>query len=139
MARDAAVMFRPGDLAPALDARVSGVDGSRTRNEVAQRDLDRYYRLLEVEGSDLDFAPDEWLLLRDVIGAGHVGVWRSAVSIGMAVGDAIRLDGRDVADAGALLHRLFAMTPGQAMALCDIVERWWIAQERHPGGTRTDD
>lgn len=119
------VSFRPGDLAPALDAR------GANRNEVAARDLERYYRLLEIESAALDFSPAEWLLLRDVIGNGYVGAFRSATSLGMALGDAITLDGRgDGIDAGALLHRLFALTPAQAMALCDAIERWWIDQER---------
>jgi hypothetical protein len=123
------ISFRPGDLAGAVDAR------GDNRNETAARDLERYYRLLEIEESALDFTPAEWMLLRDVIGNGHVGENRSAASIGMSIGDAITLDGRgEDIETGAFLHTLFSLTPAQAMALCDAVERWWIRQER-----RTDD
>lgn len=126
------VSFRPGDLAPALDAR------GDNRNEVAQRDLARYYRLLEIESAALDFAPAEWMLLHDVIGTSHIGTNRSAASLGMAVGDEMELDGKaeyfGVSDRSALLHKLFSLTPAQAMALCDLVERWWIDQERRADG-----
>lgn len=126
------ISFRPGAIAGAIDAR------GDNRNEVAARDLERYYRLIEIESASLEFSPPEWMLLRDVIGTSVIGAHRDAASLGMAIGDAMELDGKDtyfgVTDRGALLHKVFSLTPSQAMALCDAVERWWLAQER-----RTDD
>lgn len=119
--RDPPVQFRPGLLAPALDAR------GEHRNQTADRDLGRYYALLDRELATLDLLPDEALAVLDALN----GAWLDEHSIPLlwtGVEDAIALDDLDQkwrVDGPALVAKLKRLTFGQAFALADAAERWW--------------
>ncbi len=83
---------------------------------VAQRDLERYYTLLRGELRRVNLSEREALLLCDVAN------WAE-------VQDAIQHDGLDrkwQVDGQGLVQKLRALTPGQAAAICDALERFWI-------------
>ena len=121
----APLMFRPGELETPLAAR-SG--GTLSPALVAKRDLERYYDMLrralpafsEAEASLIVDACNGWLVEP-----------HSAPLLWAEVDDAIRSDGLATkwgVDGPALVARLRALTPFEALAVCDSVERFW----RHP-------
>lgn len=126
--RQSPVQFRPGFLAAPLDAR------GDNRNQTADRDLARYYALLDRELATLNLTPDEALAVLDALN----GTWLDEHAIPLLwadIEDAIRLDALDEKwslDGPALLAKLKRLTFGQAFALADAAERWWrLPAEAH--------
>lgn len=114
--------FVLGELLPAMTERRRGQE---TYGSVAQRDLERYYHLLrqslpafsEAEASLLVDACNGWLIEP-----------HTARLLWAEVADAISLDGLDRkwdVDGPALVARLRNLTPSEALAACDAIERFW--------------
>ena len=118
------VSFRPGPLAARLDAR------GANRNEVASRDLGRYYHLIERTLATVQMSSAEWNLIRDALNGTIVESWWSghtlASSISAASDDG--LADKWHVDSAALVERLIALSPAQTIAVCDAVEQWWRRQ-----------
>lgn len=132
--RDPPVSFRPGALAPALDARADPGSGAAGRNPVARRDLARLYAALAAELRRRDWAPAEALALADAC-AGWVAGDDDARMLGVRVKDAIDLDGiatRHGLDAAAFLARVAALSPAGALAVVDACERFWALAGADP-------
>jgi hypothetical protein len=130
--REPPVSFRPGGLSASLDARGE-------RNEVARRDLARYYATLQRELSTLHLSEREASLIVDALNGCAVDE-TTAPLLWANVDDAIMRDGLDekwgltvrrpdglpdAEKAGLLVMRLRELRPGQCMALLDAVERFW--------------
>lgn len=114
--------FVVGELAPELSARQRGEEAP---GSVAKRDLARYYALLtrslpafsEAEASLLVDACNGWLIEP-----------HTAQLLWAEVADAISLDSLDRkwdVDGPALVERLRRLTPFEALAACDAIERFW--------------
>lgn len=116
------VSFRSVVLMAKLDERGK-------RNDVAKRDLDRYYALVEWYGSRLSFADAEWSLLRDAF-SGTAFADTSPRALPTLIQDAIALDKLDRkwdVEGAALLEKIKALGYAESLALIDAVERWWAA------------
>lgn len=122
------VQFRSMEVEPQLDLRLSHAAGSPGR--VAARDLDRYYALLAAELRRVDLSESEAMLLIDALnGVLHDAPESIPTMLWAGVDDAIRLDGLDATwgvDGAAVVAKLRALTPTQATAVVDAVERWWL-------------
>jgi hypothetical protein len=100
----------------------------QTTSEIAKRDLERYYDALR--RALQAFSEPEASLIVDACKAWLVEP-HSAPLLWAEVDDAIRGDGLAVkwgVDGSALVARLRALTPFEALAVCDAAERFW----RHP-------
>lgn len=119
--RQPPVQFRPGPLGRALAVR------GDNPNEIAQRDIERYYAILDQELATVDLTEAEALTIIDATTGWYVEP-HTARLLWAEVEDAIRLGqlsaDRDI-DGDALITKLRALTPAQAMAIIDAVERWW--------------
>lgn len=122
------VQFRSMEVEPQLSLRLTSALGSLGR--VAARDLDRYYALLAAELRRVDLSEPEAMLLIDALnGVLHDAPESIPTMLWAGVDDAIRLDGIDApwgVDGAALVAMLRALTPTQATAVVDAVERWWL-------------
>lgn len=130
------VQFRPGDLASALDART---DAGLNRNEVARRDLARYYAALAFELRGIVLSEAEAALVCDACN-GVLHDEQTAGWIAEGVADAIVLDGladKWGIDGDDLIARLRSLRHTQRLAIVDAVERYWVLTER--GETMADD
>lgn len=103
-------------------------------NMVARRDLERYYRLLADELRSVNLTEEEASMICDALNGTHlmdVGSLRglSALTVlRVEVSDSITLNAYDRKwgiNEGELAAKLAALTPGQAMAIIDAVERFW--------------
>lgn len=120
-------------LAAALDARAAPVRGARAtrtggRAAVAARDLDRYYTLLARDLRAVALTRGEAGLLVALANGTLWEPWSATPALLAAqVEDA---DPAEVApwgvDVPALVARLRALTPGQALAVVDACERSWL-------------
>lgn len=124
------IQFRSLEIEPQLGLRLSHALGSPGR--VAVRDLDRYYATLAAELRRVDLSEAEAMLLIDSLnGTMHDTTESLPTMLWAGVADSIRLDGLaatwDV-DGSALIATLQALSPIQAVAVVDAVERWWIIQ-----------
>lgn len=122
------VQFRSMEVEPALGLRLSAYLGSPGR--VAARDLDRYYAILAAELRGVHLSEPEAMLLIDSLqGVLHELPESAPTMLWAGVDDSIRLDGLDAkwdVDGPALVATLRALSPAQAMAVIDAVERWWV-------------
>lgn len=130
MRRDAPIQFRPGPLTSHLAAR-SG--GTMTANEVARRDLDRYYAILGRELATVEFTDAEWMALRDALNGTLAEAWWSANELATEIEDALADGlgerwGLSATQGRALVERLRQLSPAQTFAVIDAVERWWARQ-----------
>lgn len=122
------VQFRSMEVEPQLDLRLTSSLGSPGR--VAARDLDRYYAVLAAGLRRVNLTEPEAMLVIDALnGVLHDAPESIPTMLWAGVDDAIRLDGLDAkwgVDGAALVAKLRALTPTQASAVVDAVERWWI-------------
>jgi len=121
--RQSPVQFRPGPLQAELEARGEP-------NEIGKRDLGRYYTLLRRELAGVQLSEPEACLLVDALNGTLLD--EHTVSLLWAeLDDAILQDhlhekwSLPGEQAGALVARLRSLSPGQAMAVYDAVERFW--------------
>jgi len=122
-ARPAPVQFRPGSLAPKLEARAQ--DG-RPLGAVASRDLERYY--VALERALPTFSKHEAMAILD---ANNGSLWEPwSVSLLWAnVADTEALGEKWGIDQSDLVARLRALSHIEALAVADACERFWD----HPG------
>lgn len=116
--RESPVSFRPGPLASDLDAR-TGIDTNR--NEIAQRDLERYYDLLARALATVGLSERDALVVVEAL-------WSTAFDAGT-----IAAIPYGVADAGAtdeLVTRLERTSALQRLAIADAIERLRAHPER---------
>lgn len=135
------ITFRAANhLIEAIEARdfdgksQTGRPPEGSTNMVARRDLGRYYRLLADELRSVNLTEAEASLICYALNGPHlmdVGSLRglSALTVlRVEVSDAITLNAYDLkwgVNGGELAAKLDALTPGQAMAIIDAVERFW--------------
>jgi hypothetical protein len=121
------IQFRPGQLAGQVERRAGRAPDAGSANEVARRDLGRYYVLLERELRTVELGEAEASLITDALNGTMMdaGSW---TLLWAEIDDACLLDRLhekwDV-DGGRLVAKIRAMTPGQTLALVDAVERFW--------------
>lgn len=116
------IAFRDREVEDQLRQRASA---GRSPAQVAARDLARYYALLH-RSLPAFSAPDASLIV-DACNGWFVEP-HSAPLLWAEVADAISLDGLDAkwgVDGPALVARLRALTPFEALAVCDAIERAW--------------
>lgn len=118
------VSFRDADVYAALAER------GENRHEIARRDLDRYYRLIERELDLLPFRLDEWGVLAAATISTAFDARVTAYQLAVVVEDAVALegaaDGREI-DPAAFGRMLALLSPGQVMAVVDRLERRRLA------------
>lgn len=96
----------------------------------ASRDLARYYSLLEAELATLDFTGAEAELLMELLQDTYMDphtiplLWAIVTNVADTLQDRERRE-----QAHALVKKLCALTPGQAYAIADAVERYWLQPE----------
>lgn len=98
-----------------------------SRSRVIQRDLDRYYGLLERALKRAKLSVKEACLIADVLN-GTVIDARTAGMFWAEVEDGIELEGYDEkwgVDGQALVEKLKNLNELQAMAIIDAAERFW--------------
>ncbi len=113
----------PPDVFDALQHR----QGNHSISITAKRDLERYYRLLEMEAQE--FTEAEASLICDALN-GTFFEPHTITLLWANIADAIRYDGLDGkwdVDGAALVERLRNLTPAQTFALADAAERFWNA------------
>lgn len=117
---------------PALERELAARTVEETApNEIARRDLLRYYDLLERTRLTLNFNENEYLLIMEAL----KGTLFNADVAGMIwaeVEDGIRMDHLDSkwgVDADGLIRRLRTLSLIQNLALADVAERFWSLQE----------
>lgn len=125
--REPPVQFRPGPLAPALDAR------GDNRNEVAARDLGRYYAILSRTLETVTLSEAEWNLLRDALNGTYVDEWWTGNELAAEIADALadgmgQKWGLDARDGARLIDTLRRLSAAETFAIIDAVERWWQRQ-----------
>ncbi len=143
--------FRVGTLAPHLDARVGTTPTEQTRAQVAQRDLGRYYELLQAglrEVRRLGLTEAQISAVCDALN-GTLVLWHAPAGpdqgaeprmtaeslhgvIALELADADQLAGLGQKwgiNVRTLIDRLGELSPLGLWALVDAVERWW----HHPG------
>lgn len=121
---DYRIQFRNQRVAEAADAR----SRPGKRNLTAARDLERYYSLLAAELAGIELSEAEASLVCDALN-GTLFEPHTIRLLWAEVDDAIRHDGlaeKWGVDGPALVERLRSLTPGQAYALVDAVERFWL-------------
>jgi len=118
MQRKPAIMFRAPELEPAIQLR------GENANEIAKRDLARYYRLLEQELGAIMLIPAEWRLLREAIRTGHLLDNPTQADILASLDHASSKESADNAPISELACKLDPLTPGRVAALLDYAERW---------------
>lgn len=124
------VAFRPGELKSELQCRT---DPDESLSSVAHRDLSRYYYLLRDALTRQRFTEQEASLLCEALNGSMVEP-HSASLLWAEIDDAITMDdlaGKWGVDGVALVARLRALTPFEALAVEDAVERWWKGPFQH--------
>lgn len=128
MPRPAPVQFRDVALEEQLEERVGAATDSKSA--VAKRDLERYYyHLAAARRSALDklgLSENEALFLCDLAN-GTLWEPHTAQLLWAQVADGEIEAGQWNVDAAWLAQRLRTLTPFEAMAVADALERWWAA------------
>ncbi len=123
------VEFRAGELEPAIIERQSP---GQSVGRVADRDLGRYYQLVQDELARITLSEAEASLVVDALN-GTIMEPHTYRLLWAEVDDAVRLDGLDRkwgVDGDALVTKLRALSPGATMAVVDAAERYWAAAAR---------
>lgn len=123
------VTFRDKRIEPQLAARARAEE---SLGLVAARDLARYYALLARERRAAELSRAEALALIDALG-GWFADPADAPFLWLEVADALPdgLAAKWGIDGPALVAKLQALPPGQAQALVDAAERWWLLPEEN--------
>jgi hypothetical protein len=126
------VQFRPRGLTHRLFARTR----TGSINEIARRDLERYYNLIEAVLGTVELTSAEAALLCDALRTFRLD--RADVALlWTEVADAIHVEGLDhrwAVDGGALVTKLRRLHLAQAYAVVDAVDRYWaLASGSHDG------
>jgi hypothetical protein len=127
---DYKVQFRPGVLTRALTDRANPPTNA-TFSQVAQRDLERYYTLLDLALTQVQLSDGEASLIVDAMNGTLINL-QAAQLLPAEIEDAIALDSLDrkwEVDGAALVAKLQGMSLLQRMAICDAVERFWVEHE----------
>lgn len=121
------IQFRSAEVEPQLGVRLDARIGSPGR--VAVRDLDRYYTVLTAELARLDLSEPEAMLIIDSLNGSLLDT-SSYRLLWAEIDDALDdgLAEKWGIDGFALVAKLRALSPAQAMAVIDAGERWWIIQ-----------
>lgn len=122
------IQFRPGPLAPAINARVTGGAGAANDDQVAARDLGRYYDLMALALASVDLTLGEASLMVDATNGTMIDL-TTAQMLAAEIADSLE-DGLaekwDV-DGRALVAKINGWSLAQRLAVCDAVERFWGA------------
>lgn len=118
------VQFRAARVERQIGARL---DAGGSPGLVAARDLERYYAVLDAELARVALSEPEAMAVVDALNgaaldAGSYRLFWASVSDALAEG----LAGKWDIDGSALVAILRALSPAQAMAVIDAVERWWV-------------
>jgi hypothetical protein len=116
------ILSLPHDL-----SRRTGISHARSIDEVASRDLNRYYRVIEREAYEADLSDAEALELVTAL-TGTLVDPSLAMALSDEIADHLDLfpdDGPDDLDGAAFVARLDLMPAARLMALCDAAERWF--------------
>lgn len=130
------ISFRDQVLEQRIDVR-RAAGAATSPGRVAKRDLRRLYDLLDAELRLLDLSEHEALMICDAL-HGIIIVddrWKTAwamIADGVAGRDLAAKWGIAESEANALVDRIRAAPPSTNLALCDAVERFWIALQRSP-------
>jgi len=124
-----AIQFRNAALAGELLMRGDNL------NQIAQRDLGRYYTLIRNAATNLvpQFSEAEWALMFDLRASYPAEpmppdlFWMS-IADAVAGGEALRFG-----EVNGLADKVRALSPLDQAAVGDYIERWWVAKERNNG------
>ncbi len=126
------IQFRAGDLAGPLAARQD--DPGASLGRVAHQCIERYLALLAAELRRVDLSEAEAMLLLDRLnGVLHETPESIPTMLWAGVDDSIARDGLDRTwgvDGPALVAKLRALSPVQAVAVVDACERYWVTVGR---------
>ena len=125
-------------------AKLSGDLASRqshwlnTPDEVAERDLGRYYEILRVELRAVQLSEGEAMALCDRFNGTRLDAW-AARNLAWLLEDGLEdgLAAKWGFDGPALVERLRAMPPARLVAVADAVERWWVSGDADQGPSAT--
>ncbi|MDD3654996.1 MAG: hypothetical protein PHO01_12620 [Desulfotomaculaceae bacterium] len=120
--RTVSIYLRP-ELEAELEARGSN------RNHIIHRDLERLYTLYRLALREVKLTLPECWFIADMLNGSLVDAY-SAGTLWASAEDACALDGLDKkwqVDGKALVKKLKALSPVQALALVDAAERFWQA------------
>ena len=120
--RPSPVSIRLGELAPLVAER--GV----SPGAVLSRDIRRYYAQLASALREVRFSRAEWDFLRDILNGSVVDdllVRHLAAEVEDEDPETATAHGVDQRD---LAGRIRTLSDFHRLAICDAIERWWIAQ-----------
>lgn len=119
------INFRPGHLDSQIEERISEIGGS-TAGGVTQRDLGRYYEMLQIGLAAVHLSPGEAGLIVDALNGTWVDL-NTAQLLHVEVEDSLQHDlaAKWDVDGAALVEKLRGYTLVQRMAIADAVERFW--------------
>lgn len=132
--RPSPIQFRPGPLVERFAERAGD---AMNVNEIAWRDLDRYYTLLATTLRRVDLTEGEGLLVCDVLNGTHIDptlARRLHTEVEDALADGVaekwHINGQQ------LVAKVRGFDLLQRMAICDAVERWWKLEDAHDNRER---
>ena len=118
------VQFRSGDLMPKLEARVGGTRAT-SENVAAKRDLERYYDLL-AEALPAFPRPQALLICDALNGTLFHETTSPARQLSYELHDVPpALYEKHKVDKKTLVNRVADLSPAEALAVIDAVERFW--------------
>lgn len=123
MARKTVGVYLRDEIQEEINKRI----GAEGRSYVIERDLDRLYTLYKRAVKEVPLSLDEARLIVDCCN-GTIYDARSAPMLWASVEDSCTLDGLDEkwsVDGPALVEKLKALTPIQALAIVDAAELFW--------------
>lgn len=128
------IRFRAGQLTDGFndrtkDPRITATDYSSTMSMIARRDLSRYWALVGEELATFSLTEHEALALCDVVkvvpvlDASTIRLFWAMVERTLQKHD---IAGKWSVSERTLISKLKALSPGQAYALVDALERYWV-------------
>lgn len=113
------IQFRPGTLAGALSIR------GDNQNEIARRDLDRYYESIETTLREIQLSRDEWLFLRDIMQGTYIDTGQADWLWNEIIDADDDIAGQYGINLNNLAGRIRSMPMFARVAICDAIERHW--------------
>jgi len=95
--------------------------------QIIERDLERFYYLLEKSLTEIDLNVNEACLIADALDGISFGPW-AVEHLWLNIRDAIILEKLDTkwrVEGEALVEKLESLTPLQSLAIIDASERFW--------------